>query len=317
MQSSSKSASSKSDRQSCPSKPYEYKTHCRKHEKHIPKDCKKQDSHCKKKCKSKPAKSDFDLLLDQIMKDNLLDEPCSKYPGLVQATLDHIHGLPDLQPIHDSIRCHLDEIYAERPHFNPLPLTLGAFFFGAYLSSDKYTTSNRYCDPKATFSIPRLTDPTQVCEANVFFKEDAEISVFLDNGKSVGIIHLSDLVDSNTALTTDQVAQLREHGCEKIIIYKSGRKVYEGEIPDGKSHHKPQCDSVKWDFPKTNTPDHTETSPQREHIVHSSNTEQLARDVRHEQPQKEIKGQLDSSASIAVVLALVVIYVWIGAHALR
>jgi len=222
----------------------------------------------------------FNLLLEQVVKENLLDAPCAEYPDLTKDALELIRSCPDLEPIHLSIQRHLQTVQEQISNFSPKPLTLGSFFFGAYLPEDRYSTRNKYCDPKASFSIPKLDDEVQTCDSNILFQQDDETSIFLDYGEKGTVVHLGPHAEVPHE-------RLRRHGCQKFTLYRNGCKIEQSSDS-----------GPEWHFPESATP-----RVSRDLVVEPSNTPQVSPDFfRRKQP----------NYTAPLVFFLTLIYVWVG-----
>jgi len=262
----------------------------------------------------KTNRQDFNAFLKRVIDEKLLDEPYGKHQDITQGVKDCIQSTSNLQPIHDSIKTSLAEIQRDDPNYTPKLLTLGSFFFGAYLSADKYSTRNKYCDPLAAFSIPCFGDKVQKCDANVGFCLDDGTLLYLNNGNKIGVIHLSGAFDTSTHLNSAKVAQLRAQGCQQIVVYRKGKKILETTLPDEDRAIELVCRSNSdWTF--SDSVRKEEKEPKRNIVVKPSSAKQIASDIHHK-ISKNIE-EAKPSTTVFIIVVLLILYIWAGSHALR
>lgn len=251
---------------------------------------------------------DFSTLINTVINNNYLDDPTDKHQDIINAVIGYMKNSPDLDRLYSSIQSGLECL---PPNWRPQPLTMGAFFFGAYLSGDKYSTSNKYCDPLAAFAIPNFKDRNQVCESNVIYFRSKDMAVELNNNKTVCMVHLNS--DHPSSLNTDQVAKLKSFGCAKMVVYKAGEKMIETTFPEVTQ---PIEFVPKLQFPSVQSSTQSENGI----IVVPSNVTQLNKNIEQElitkrappSPTQEYPG-----VTVIAIILLLFIYLWVGQRALR
>ena len=254
---------------------------------------------------------EFANLIESVVKNGYLEDSTDQHQDMINRAIGYMKNATNLSPIHSSIQSGLAKIQKSKPNWVPRPLTMGAFFFGAYLPKDKYTTANKYCDPTAAFSIPNFQDQNQVCESNVVFFRNQNVAVELNNNNSVCVVHLNS--DHPSSLNAEQVTKLKSLGCAKIVVYKKGEKLMETSLQEVSQ----SIEFVpKWQFPSALTA----SQPNKGIIVIPSNVNQLNKNIEREiisqSGQSEPTQEYPGITVIAIIL-LLFIYLWVGQRALR
>jgi len=183
----------------------------------------------------KQSSKSFEHMLSEVIVNNKLSQYTSMNKEIVNYCVKCLSDKNKLKYIHELIRKELELIKRKKPEYVPSPLTLGAFFFGCYLQSDKYATQNKYCDAICAFSIPYLTDSVQKCDDGVSYRKNVDEYIRRDQNSKVCNVYLGGTeLDKDSNMGELEANRLRLAGYEKANIYRGNKLDFSRDLKQRK-----------------------------------------------------------------------------------